>query len=229
MAPFDQLQVRQAMNFAIDKGKIVRLMHNTVIPAKGVLPPSMPGFNPNLSGYLYDPAKARQLLAASGYADGFSCKLWCLETVITSAVQYDLAQVGIKAQINLVTPPALADSTGRRKTVQCFLWGWLQDYPDPSDFLNTLFNGNRITEEGCQNTSFYNNSKVNDLLAEAATCKDPDRRLRIYQAVEQTVVSDAPLVPLYYPRQYGLHQPWLHGVRLHPVLYYRFERMWKDR
>lgn len=229
LPPFDQLKVRQAMNYAIDKNKLIRLMHNMAVAANGVLPPPMPGFNPGLVGYPYDPAKARQLLAEAGHADGFSCKLWCPETTIptvSTAIQYDLAQVGINAQLNLVTLPALSDSTGRRKAVQCYFWGWGQDYPDPSDFLDTLFNGNRITEEGCQNSTFYDNPKVNAMLAEAATCPDPARRLRLYQAVEQTVVTDAPVVPLYFPRQFALHQPWLHGVHLHPVLYYRFERMW---
>ena len=234
LTPFDQLTVRQAMNYAIDKDKIVRLLHGTVIPAKGILPPPIPGFNPELTGYSYDPAKARQLLAAAGYPNGFACKLWLeagnpLMEPAAAAIQYDLAQVGIKAQINPVTLPAFIDSSERRKTVQCGLTGWSQDYPDPSDFLDTQFNGSRITEEGCQNVTFYNNPKVNALFAEAATCPDVNRRLRIYQAAEQTIVSDAPVVPLFYQRVFALRQPWLHGVRLHPVLYFRFERMWKDQ
>ena len=77
MAPFDDAKVRQAMNYAIDKDKVVRLLHGMAAPVKGVLPSTMPGFNTNLTGYPFDPAKARQLLAASGHADGFSCKLWC--------------------------------------------------------------------------------------------------------------------------------------------------------
>lgn len=233
MAPFDQLPVRQAMNYAIDRDKVVRLLHHTVKFAKGILPPPMPGFNPNLTGYVYDPAKARQLLAAAGYPNGFSCKLW-LETgnpllePAAAAIQYDLAQVGITAQLNPVSLASFLDSSERRKTMQCGLTGWSQDYPDPSDFLDTLFNGTHITEEGCQNASFYNNPKVNALLAAGATCPDPDQRLRFYQAVEQTIVTDAALVPLYHQRVFALRQPWLHGVHLHPVFYFRFERMWKD-
>jgi len=233
LEPFNHREVRQAMNYAIDKGKIVRLLHQTVLPAKGILPPSIPGFNPDLTGYPYDPAKARQLLAAAGYPHGFSCRLWFeagnpLMEPAASAVQYDLAQAGIKAQLNPVTMAAFIDSSERRKTMQCGLTGWSQDYPDPSDFLDTQFNGNHITEEGCQNVAFYNNAKVNALFAEAATCKDPARRLQLYQVAEQTVVTDAPLVPLFYQRVFALRQPWLHGVRLHPVFYFRFERMWKD-
>jgi ABC-type oligopeptide transport system substrate-binding subunit len=67
------------------------------------------------------------------------------------------------------------------------------------------------------------------LLAEAATCPDPDRRLHLYQVAEQTMLTDAPVVPLYFARVYALRQPWLRGCYLHPVLYFRFERMWLDR
>ena len=233
MAPFDQLPVRQAMNYAIDRDKVVRLLHHTVMPAKGILPPPIPGFNPNLTGYPYDPAKARQLLDASGYTNGFSCKLWLemgnpLLEPAAAAIQYDLAQVGIQAQLNPVSVAAFLDSSDRRKTMQCGLSGWSQDYPDPSDFLDTLFNGAHITEEGCMNVSFYNNPKVNALLAEGATCKDPAQRLRLYQAAEQTIVTEAAVVPLYHQKVFALRQPWLHGVYLHPVFYFRFERMWKD-
>jgi ABC-type transport system substrate-binding protein len=234
MKPFDDLKVRQAMNYAIDRDKVVSLLHGTVIPAKGILPPPMPGFNPNLTGYPFDPAKARQLLAVSGHPDGFSCKMWYeagnpLLEPAASALQYDLAQVGIKAQLNPVTLPAFIDSMGRRKTMQCGISAWSQDYPDPSDFLDSMYNGNRITEEGCENIAFYNNPQVNAVFAEAATCNDPEKRIRLYQTAEQTIVSDAPLVPLFYQRVFALRQPWLHGVKLHPVLYFRFERMWLDR
>jgi peptide/nickel transport system substrate-binding protein len=233
MAPFDQLKVRQAMNYAIDKDKVVRLLHSTVLPAKGILPPPMPGFNPKLAGFLYDPAKARQLLAESGHPDGFTFKLSFeagnpLMVPTASAIQFDLSQVGITAQLSPVTLPALLDTMQRRKTLQSVLSGWSQDYPDPGDFLGPLFNGNRITDEGSQNISFYNNARVNAMLAEASTCDDTERRLGIYQQAEQTIVSDAPLVPLFYQRVFALRQPWLHGIQVHPVLYFRFERMWKE-
>jgi oligopeptide transport system substrate-binding protein len=231
MKPFDDPKVRQAMNYAIDKDKLVRLLHGMAVPAKGILPSTMPGFNPDLPGYPYNPAKARELLAESGHAGGFSCELWCLKTDITSvsSIQNDLHQVGIKVEMKPVEFSTLIDSMERRRTVQCSLSAWSQDYPDPSDFLDTMFNGNRITDEGCQNNAFYNNPAVNKLLAEAATCPDPEQRLGYYQSVEKAVVADAPYVFMYQPYLYALRQPWLHGVHLHPVLYFRFERMWLDR
>jgi len=184
-----------------------------------------------LTGYSYDPAKARQLLAESGHPKGFSFKFWYLAgpTPVPDAIQYDLAQVGIKAELIPLSFAQLLDSDERRNTVQCSLGAWSQDFPDPSDFLDVMFNGNRITDEGCQNTSFYNNPAVNKLLVQAADCPDRTRRLRLYQTAEQIIVTDAPYVPLDHPYYYALRQPWLHGVHLHPVLYFRFERMWLDR
>jgi ABC-type transport system substrate-binding protein len=229
MPPFDDLKVRQAMNYAINKDKLIRLMHGMVMPAAGILPSTMPGFNPNLKGYAYDPAKARQLLAESGHPNGFSFKFWYLSpspSPVPDAIEYDLKQVGINAELKPVTFASLLGSEERRHTVQCAAAAWSQDYPDPSDFLDVMFNGNRITDEGCQNTSFYNNPAVNQLLAEAAICPDPQHRLQLYQQAEQTIVTDAPYVPLDHQYAYALHQPWLHGVHLHPVLYFRFERMW---
>jgi ABC-type transport system substrate-binding protein len=234
MVPFDNRQVRRAVNYAIDKQRIVRLLHGMVMVANGVLPPTMPGFNTNLAGYPYDPAKARQLLAESGHAAGFSCKLWyeagnALMTPAASTIQFDLAQIGLQAELNPIALAPLIDSQERRHTVQCCLTGWSQDYPDPSDFLDGCLNGNRITEEGCQNYAFYNNARVNQILAEAATCPDAERRLRLYQSAEEMVVQDAPWVPLFFQYVYALRQPWLRGLRLHPVLYFRFERMWIER
>jgi len=231
MPPFDDLKVRQAMNYAVNKEKMIRLLHGTVMPANGILPVTMPGFNTNLTGYSYDPAKARQLLAESGHPKGFSFKFWYLAgpTPVPDAIQYDLAQVGIKAELIPLSFAQLLDSDERRNTVQCSLGAWSQDFPDPSDFLDVMFNGNRITDEGCQNTSFYNNPAVNKLLVQAADCPDRTRRLRLYQTAEQIIVTDAPYVPLDHPYYYALRQPWLHGVHLHPVLYFRFERMWLDR
>jgi ABC-type transport system substrate-binding protein len=231
MEPFDNPKVRQAISHAIDKDKLQRLFHGMVAKANGVLPPPIPGFNPKLAGYAYDPIRARQLLAESGHGDGFDCKLWYEAANVfigpmASAVQYDLAQVGIKAQLNPVALAPLLESIQRRRTAQCGIMGWSQDYPDPSDFLDVNFNGNRITDEGCQNLSFYNSPAVNKLLAEASRCDDRARRLGIYQAAEQIVVQDAPVVPLCYPYIYALRQPWLRGLQLHPVWYFRFERMW---
>ncbi|MCY3771966.1 MAG: hypothetical protein OXG98_08100, partial [Gemmatimonadetes bacterium] len=118
------------------------------------------------------------------------------------------------------------EATGRRGTIPFSTFGWYQDYPDPSNFLDVLLNGNRITEVNSTNVAFYDNERVNALLDEAATSTDRDHRLALYREAERLVVEDAPWVFLYYPQMYLLRQPWLKGLKLNPVWPIRYELMW---
>lgn len=231
MPPFDRVNVRRAVNHAIDRQRIVRLISDRGILARGVLPPGMPGFNEELEGYDHDPVKARRLLAEAGYPDGFTTELMItaqsgIDTKIGQAVQQDLEEVGITVEIRPVTGPTRIEATGRRGTVPFSTFGWYQDYPDPSNFLDVLLNGDRITEVNSTNVAFYDNESVNTLLNEASTSTDQDHRLALYREAERLVVEDAPWVFLYYPQMYLLRQPWLKGLKLNPVWPIRYELMW---
>ena len=69
--PFDDVKVRQALNYAIDKTIIARdVLADLVVPANGILPPGFPGYSTDIKGYAYDPEKAKQLLADSKYGPG---------------------------------------------------------------------------------------------------------------------------------------------------------------
>ena len=231
MPPFDNVNVRRAVNHAIDRKRIVRLISDRGILARGVLPPGMPGFNEALQGYDYDPEKARELLEEAGYPEGFTTELMItaqsgIDTKIGQAVQQDLAAVGIMVEIRPVTGPTRIEATGRRGAVPFSTFGWYQDYPDPSNFLDVLLNGDRITEVNSTNVAFYDNERVNALLNEASTSTDQAHRLALYQEAERLIVDDAPWVFLYYPQMYLLRQPWLKGLKLNPVWPIRYELMW---
>ena len=234
MPPFDSIEVRQAMNYAIDKRHLIRLMSERGTPARGVLPPGMPGYNPDLKGYAYNPEKARQLLYKAGHPDGFSTELWINAATNTEvrqaqAIQQDLKKIGVTVVIKAVTGATRIEAIGRRGTVPFALFGWYQDYPDPSNFLDVLLNGRRITDVNSNNVAFYNNPEVNALLDEAAFEADRQRRLSLYQEAEVLIVRDAPWVFLYHPNMYILRQPWLKGLDLNPVWPIRYERMWIER
>ncbi len=233
LPPLDNAKVRRAMNYATDKQRLIRLLNNRGIPARGVLPPPMPGFNPKLKGYDYDPAKARQLLAEAGYAQGFKTAIWhendLASSRLAAAIKQDWSQVRVEVELR---PAALAmylEAVKRRTNAPCALGPWFQDYPDPSNFLDVLFHGGRIVDVNCNNRAFYNNAKVNRLLDEAASCGDVERRLDLYQQAEVIIVEEAPWVFLFHPFLYKLSQPWLRGPKLHPIWPSRFERMWIEK
>ena len=116
MKPFDDLKVRQAVNMAINKKRIIQIINGRAEVANQVLPPSLPGYDKDFQGYPYDPAKAKALLAEAGHPDGFSTELYATDTDpqprIAQAIQQDLAAIGIKADIKSLLGPG--GDRGRR-------------------------------------------------------------------------------------------------------------------
>src|SRR5262249_17652914 len=144
LAPFTDRRVRQALNYAVDRERIVKIINGRGVAARGVLPPLLPGYNTRLRGYPHDPAMARRLLAEAGYPDGFTVPLWAVADSgswlkIAEAVQQDLAEVGVRADIKPVAYAVFDEAVGKRRTVPLALTSWPQDYPDPSNFLDILF------------------------------------------------------------------------------------------
>jgi len=230
LKPFTDQRVRQAFNYAVDKERIIRILNHTGVPASGVLPPGMPGFNKDLKGYPYDPAKARQLLAEAGYGDGLSLEFTTRtrpkEKAWAEAIQQDLRAVGVNATINPIAFPKWLDLSSKRGEMLFTVNGWWQDYPDPSNFLDVLLNGDRITAQNSPNRAFYNNPEVNRLLRQAAGMTDLTARLKLYQRIEAMVVDDAPWIFVYYPNTYVMAQPWVKNFQIHPVWSSRDERIW---
>jgi len=104
----------------------------------------------------------------------------------------------------------------------------MEDYPDPSDFLDVLLNGDRITDVDCNNQAFYNNPHVNERLDRAGASNDPDERRRLFREAERLIMHDAPWVPILHEQLPILNNPRLRGTRPHPVWLWRFEHMWLD-
>jgi ABC-type transport system substrate-binding protein len=232
--PFTDVRVRRALNHAIDRDRLLRLINGRGVPAKGVLPPRMPGYNPQLRGYPYDPEEARRLLAEAGYPDGFSVTLWVAAdsgdgVKMMEAVQQDLARVNVRLELKAMPGALWVEAVGHRRNVACSFTNWFQTYPDPADVFDLCLNGERITDTHCNNTSFYSKQSVNDLLRTAASEPEPGRRLDLYRQAEAQVVDDAPWVFLYHPVDYRMHQPWVKDDRMHPVWAVRYDRLRKER
>jgi peptide/nickel transport system substrate-binding protein len=233
MKPFDNVLVRRAVNYAINKPRLLRLAGGLGTVAHGIAPSSMPWSNSGRPRYPYDPQKARELLREAGYPDGFKIALWFLQdrpiyVRLAEGVQQDLQQVGIRAALQPANFPAFDAQVSTRHQAPCGVWGWTEDYPDPGDFLDVLFNGEHITDTDCNNVSFYNNPKVNRLLDQAMHSLDSTERTRQFQEAEDLILQDGPWAPLIHEETPVLYNPRVHGDEPHSVLLWRFENMWLD-
>lgn len=230
MAPFDRVDVRRAVNYAVDKAGIIKLISGRGVEAKGVLPPGMPGYDSSLAGYPYDPAKAKKLLAEAGLSHGFATTLWTqnreTDLRVAQKVQQDLAAVGISVEIKTVAWASFLEAIREPGRVPLFDLGWFADFPDPSNFLEVLFHGRNFA---ANNHTFYNNPEVNELLDIARDTYDVAKRLEILGEVERLVVADAPWVFLYHPITYAAVQRGVHNYRIHPLRPPRLEKVWLER
>jgi len=193
----------------------------------------MPGYNPGLRGYEFNPAKARQLLRESGLTLPLRMQLWhgTGESTRSQAqgFQWDLHQVGIELELKAVAGGELQVAIQRRGQVPMAFWGWNVAIPDPVDMLGTQFDGRTLTNTSTMNFAFYNNSEVNQLLDLAAPEGDSSKRFALYQKAEELIVRDAPWVFLGHQNLYALRQPWLKGPLMEPLWAYLFDRVWIER
>ena len=237
VAPFDNVKVRQAVNMAINKTRIVRILNGRGQVANQILPPLMPGYDPTYKGYAYNPAAARALLAQAGFAHGFSTQLYVLnvdpQPRIAQSFQNDLAQVGIKVSVvPLASATLIEQASTPKKTPMVWSGGlaWLQDFPDPSDFYGPILSCDSAVQGGW-NWAFFCNKQLDAQGASLKAITDAPARLKGYHALFSAVMAQAPWVPVNNDVHYVLHGPKLYGAPtdfIHNVHGFFYERMWKQ-
>ena len=219
--PFDDPKVRQALNYAIDKEAIARdVLAGMVVPAKGILPPGFPGYNPDLSGYEFNPEKARQLLSESKYGPDLENLPPIILTVsgsFGSSVGLDMEVIlemwrdilGVEVEIQQTEFATYLQDLVKRR-FEMFHIGWIADYPDPENFLDLLFH-----TESSNNHTAYTNPEVDRLLEMARVEPQEEVRHQLYHQAEEMIVSDAPWIPLWYSgEQFVLIKPYVQDYKL---------------
>jgi ABC-type transport system substrate-binding protein len=224
MAPFDRPKVRQAVNHAVNREALLRLLNGRGVKATSILPSKMPGHQPELDLYPYDPERARALLKEAGLQGGFTTDFWVIsrdDTMrVAEGIQADLAAVGIKAQIKPAVLSSYLTAIHTADTTPLFHGGWYADFPDPSGFLDPLFHSSQIRPVNCNNSAYYANPKVDTLLDRARSTPMGEERLRLYREAERLIMEDAPWAPLYYEVETRLVRPGVTGVKIHPMWKY---------
>jgi len=236
--PFDNVKVRQALNMAIDKNQIVKLMNGRAQVAKEILPPLMPGYDPNVKGYEYNPDKAKALLAEAGFAGGFKTTIECIsvdpEPKVCESFQNDLKKIGIDLEVKTLANSTVIADAGTPQKVPLVWSGqlaWTQDYPDPHDFYGPILSC-ASAQPGGWNWPFYCNQALDADANKALGMQDREARLKAYQQIFQKLLDEAVWVPVYHLEQYIGHSDALHGDQsdfLHPVHTFVYERFWKSK
>jgi oligopeptide transport system substrate-binding protein len=217
--PFDDLKVRQAFTLAFDRQKYIDVvLHGAALPAVGVFPPGLPGYNPDLSSLPYDPERARQLLEASKYGgpeglppitytdSGYGSDE---DGSIAAMTQMWQQNLGVTITVENLESDRYLDEVYAGRHGQLFGYGWCADYPDPENFADTLFHTGSQ-----QNQGNYSNPELDALLEQARTEQDVSRRIQLYQQAEQIIVNDAPALFTVHSMSYVLVKPYIQGYVL---------------
>jgi ABC-type transport system substrate-binding protein len=216
MPPLNDPRVRQAVDCAINRERLSRLLGGLFFPARGALPPISPGFDPEMPAPQFDLERAKELLSAAGYSPAASpVEIWMSASPdrvrIGLAIQHDLEKAGFRVTVRTMSLAALVSAIGTRGKVPLFLMGY-SFTPDPKDVFE-LLDGKLLRDQDCQNFCFYNNERFNALLEEADACPDREKRLRLYQQAQRVSTQDVPWAPLCHRTLTFLIQPWLEGVQ----------------
>jgi ABC-type transport system substrate-binding protein len=229
--PLTNRDVREAIAHAIDKDHIIQIIHGTGVKAGCIFPPDLPGFDPSCDPYDYDPAKAKQMLAAAGFPNGFTTTLITDTTdpdpQVAEAIQQDLAQVGITADLQKQEFSTFLDTLFTPHTAPLGYVGWNQDYPDQSDFIDPLLVC-AATAKGGANSAQYCNPEVDSAAAAAKGMTDEAARTAAYQDIQKTIMADVPWVPIYNLDRYHITSERVGGFAIHPVWIVDPRGMWLE-
>lgn len=230
--PFDKLEVRQAFNYAIDTALLNRQVQGErYAVARGILPPGMPGYNPEVQGYGYNQERAKELLEGAGHPSGKDLAPVTLASSLKStevrqesrAVQQYLEAIGVQIDLKEFDDWPTFEQALRQGETQMFRYGWYADYPDPDSFLYSLFHSQSQT-----NYFHYRNPVVDQLLDDARRETDDLQRVKLYREAEQRILSDAPAVMLFHHTFEDLFQTYVEGIEV-SALGRPYIHMWKIR
>lgn len=221
--PFGDKLVRQAINYAIDKESIIdAFFEGRADVAVGPIPPSVSGYHDGIEGYPYDPEKAKELLAEAGYPDGFEMELWAMPVPrpympdgekVAEAIQKNLEDIGITAKIvshEWATYLELLE----KGEADAFLLGWTGDNGDPDNFIYVLLDEDNI---GSNNYTYFSHDEMHDLLIEAQTEVDEEKRIELYKEAQEIVHEEAPWVPIAHSTPLLGGKSTLEGFIPHPT------------
>ena len=200
---FDDVRVRQAVNYAVNKQEII----DTILEGRGEIAntyvgKTIPSYNPDQEAYPFDVEKAKELMKEAGYENGFDVTLTVngdVRTRTATLVQAQLAEIGINVDIETIEWGTYLDQL-KTGELDMYILGWSNSIIDPDRSFCTLFPSDQCGYNG-NNYTFFKNDEVDKLIAEAAVNTDHEARMKQYQDLQALLMEQAPWVPLFYQQQ----------------------------
>lgn len=221
--PFDNVKVRQAFAYAIDRETLVKdVLQGVGIPADQLVPLGIPGHFPDLRTPKFDPVLAKKLLTEAGYPDGqgfpeVTLSYSTLPTLPERVFAFVQAQLKANLGVNIKLEPmefkAYTGAFPNADTAFQMYWnGWTSDYADPQDWYSLAWpSTQKMAPNGWQNTQY-------DRLIEQADVElDATKRLGLYKQAAQILLDDGPAVFLFHPPASFVLKPWVQGCQFSPA------------
>jgi peptide/nickel transport system substrate-binding protein len=200
-SPLRFKKIRQAINYAINRKKMILYLRNSIGTAaeSGFIPQGLPSFNAEtVKGYNYDIEKAKQLLAEAGFPAGKGLPEIKLLTIpiytnLATYVANELKQVGINVQVESVQKSLLLEQTSKSQAL-FFRGSWIADYPDAENYLSVFYSKNPAPP----NYTRYKNPRFDKLYEQALQEENDSSRYELYRSMDRLIIEDAPVVPFWY-------------------------------
>jgi len=217
VAPFNNVNLRKALNAAIDRDAFINNVRGGVGKAAySWIPPGMPGYDASLGAdYHFNVTKAKEFLTAAGYVDGSKVpelRLQYADTGINPTIaQFVQNQLKVNLGVNVSIEPMERKAFTQAVNAEqytCAWYGWGADYPDPDNWLPQLFG----TGAGNNHTA-YSNPAFDALCAQAGNELDNTKRLKLWADAQKMVVDDAPVLFIQYRERFRVVKPGVQGLK----------------
>jgi len=207
--PFNNKLVRQAIGFAINKKALIETVYEgQAAQARSILPESSWAYNSKTPQLDYNPSRAKSLLEAAGYSQGFTMDIWPMPiqkaynpNALTMAklIQADLDKIGIKVKIMSYA----WDTFLRRLSLgehQSFLFGWTAEHPDPDNFFTSMLSCS--SREKGSNSTFWCHEEYELLLQKALETPNMSKRKNYYAQAMVIINEEIPLLPIAHSKRF---------------------------
>jgi peptide/nickel transport system substrate-binding protein len=230
-APFNDVHVRRAISYAIDRQSMVKaVLYGNGTAANSLLSPGTPYYDKNANGLTYDVAKAKAELAQSSKPNGFTTTLLIAsgdanQAAVAQIMQSELKAIGITLKITQLDPTANKQARIASNFDMAFSL-WRMDIPDPDEWTSFAASPSGGAHSAF---TFYNNPKVVSLNQQAEKETDPTKRAALYAQLQQLTGQDAFLAYLYYaPYSYATTSS-VNGFQVTPLGNYHLENVYMSK